>query len=489
MTVVFETFSRALDHHTHGRLAEAECLYLEALSLQPTLHPALHLLGVAAAQTGRSQRAVEFIRKALALNDSIPDYHSNLGAAYRSLGRLDEAAVSLERALALRPDFCDALNNLGAVLHDLGRYEESMRVFQAALLRHPRHVPALVGLGAALRALGRLDSALGILRRATALDPDCGEAHWGLAATLLVRGDLAAAWPEFDWRWRRHAGLFRRSFPQPRWSGAPLDGRTILLHAEQGRGDTIQFIRYASLLRARGAGRVLALCQPELTDILARVDGVDQVIAYDAPLPPFEVHASLMDLPGVFGTTLETIPGVAPYLSVSPERRARWRRRLEALSGDELKARRWVGLTWAGAAAHQNDRHRSIAPARFEPLLEGWPEVVFFSLQVGARHAEAREAAGFRRVIDPTLEIVDFHDVAAIVDHMDLTIAVDTATAHLVGGLGRPGWVLLPFAPDWRWLLDRADSPWYPSLRLWRQASPGDWDGVIDQMRRSVLFS
>ena len=476
MASLAEAFRYATDLHRDQRLPEAAAVYRAILNAVPDHAPSLHLLGVIAAQNRRFKEAEALIRRAIAVDGSCADFHSNLGAALRELGRLNEAEQSLSLALALEPGQLDARNNLGAVLHDLGRLEQAAACFRTVIDRQPNHVSALTSLGSVMCAMGHAEQAQAWLARALTLDPDCGEAHWNLAVARLLAGDLPGGWAEFDWRWRR-PGLVRRQFAEPRWSGQPLAGQTILLHAEQGRGDTIQFARYAPLVQARG-GRVIVQCQAELVGLLGALAGVEAVIANGAPPPPFACQASLLDLPEAFATTLATIPATTPYLAADPARLELWRRRL---SGPGFK----VGLAWAGAPSHRNDHNRSLALDALAPLL-ATPGPRWFSVQVGPRAAEIASSGLGDRITDLSPELDDFRDTAAAIAALDLVISVDTAVAHLAGALNRPAWVLLPFSPDWRWLLGRADSPWYPSLRLFRQPRPNAWTEVIAAVAQAL---
>jgi len=480
--------AEALALLTSGEPTAAASVCRQVLAHNAHLPDALRLLGVALARLGRLPEAEDSLRLAVAADERNPAAHCNLGALLRERGRLDPALHHLKQALRLDPAMIDARLNLGAVQHDRGRYEEALRCYRTVLASRPDHPAALLNLATVLKDLGQIDAALPLFRQVLARQPDYGEAHWNLATALLVAGRLEEGWPEFEWRWRR-AGLVPPRFDRPRWTGAPLDGRTILLHAEQGRGDTLQFVRYAPLVAAKG-GRVILRCQPELVSLLARADGVSQVIAHEQPLPAFDCHLPLLSLPAIFATTLATIPAAgpdsAPYLRPDPARVARWRARLDQRLADAppggppgLPRPFRIGLVWAGTPTHRNDHNRSLPPAALAPLLTR-TDVAWLALQVGPRASELEASElGAGNVITLGPELGDFDDTAAVLTLLDRVVTVDTATAHLAGALGVPALVLLPFAPDWRWLLGRADSPWYPSLTLCRQHKPGDWEGVI----------
>jgi tetratricopeptide (TPR) repeat protein len=497
---------QALDLHQQGRLAEAQALYREVLRHAPGHFDALHMLGVATLQAGETRQGIALIGQALALEPNHADAHSNLGNGWLDLGRPEEALACYERALALNPDHADALNNRGNALQALKRpaealasYEQALRLkpaqadtlancgnalldldrpgdalacYDQALALNPGHADALINRGNALQGLTRHGEALDSYARALALRPDYAEAHWNEGLSRLVLGDFERGWAKYEWRWKKKTTVSPlRDFAQPLWLGREsLQGKTVLLHAEQGHGDTIQFCRYARHVAARGAA-VLLEVQAGLKPLLAGLEGVGRVLAKGEALPDFDCHCPLLSLPLAFGTRLETIPADIPYLSADPARAALWQARL----GPKTRPR--VGLAWSGNSAHVNDRNRSVPLAEFARRLGGQAQWVSLQKQVREGDWEALQA---RRDIAHYGEALgDFADTAALLVNLDLVIAVDTAVAHLAGALGKPVWLLLPFNPDWRWLLGREDSPWYPSLRLFRQSAPGDWDGVL----------
>jgi Flp pilus assembly protein TadD len=494
-----------------GLREEAAAAWQRAVALNPRHAVAQAALGEALVQLGRRAEAVPHYRQAVRLS---PDFFAalmNLGCLL--LDRQPKEALALfERARHVQPDSVQALTNFGFALNALDRVEEAEAVFREALARDLKSPEGHSGLGIALARQERHEEAIGCQRRALELRPTYPEAHHNLGVSLLKlgkpeeaiaehresirlrpeapepHGSLAVAnlvlgrflegWPEYEWRWqcKMFAGC-ERSFAQPRWDGAPLDGRTILIHAEQGFGDLLHFIRYAPLVKARG-GTVLVECDAALHPLLSRCRGIDRLLPKTAPLPPFDVHAPLMSLPGIFGTTVDTIPADVPYLSVPDELVERWRREMESIAG--LK----VGISWRGNPRNPYDRYRSLRLEQLEPLARV-PGVRLISLQKGTEE-EVRRVAGLFEVIDLG-EALDrdagaFMDTGAVMKNLDLVISADTAPAHLAGGLAVPFWVLLPFAPEWRWLLDREDSLWYPTARLFRQPRPGAWEDVIARM-------
>jgi tetratricopeptide (TPR) repeat protein len=459
-----------------GRSEEAVESLRRAIAARPSYAPAYVNLGNLIREQGDLDAAIDWYRKAIAAEPRLVDAHTGLAFALQRRGRLAEAAESYRRALELKPDHADALCNLGALLNGFDRPEEAAESYRRALADHPEHVAAHCNMGVALMARNEVAGAVECYRRAVAVDPDFADAHWNLALAQLVEGDFANGWRGYEWRLRtkRHVP---RGFEQPVWDGGPLAGKTILLHQEQGLGDTIQFLRYVPLVAARG-GRVVLEVQPPLARLAAGVKGVAEIVPAGMKLPHFDLHCPLLSLPDRFGTDLATIPAEMPYLTPNPEAVEQWRLKLG--DGPRLK----VGIAWAGNPSHKNDRSRSIAIERLLPILEV-PGIRWISIQVGERAGDlARLPIGM--VADLSNQLGDFGDIAAVIANLDLVIAVDTAVVHLAGALGRPAWAMLAFAPDWRWLLDREDSPWYPSLRLFRQARPGDWDSVLVRMRQAL---
>jgi tetratricopeptide repeat protein/glycosyl transferase family 9 (putative heptosyltransferase) len=364
--------------------------------------------------------------------------------------------------------------NLGAERQRAGLLAEAESLYRHALLLRPDLAEAHYNLGTALDQMGRWDEAIAALRQAVALRPDLATAHWNLAAMLLRQGDLPRGWEEYEWRWKiPELRLSRVTCPQPQWNGEELMGRRILVYAEQGFGDTIQFARYVPLV-ARLGGRVMLGCRRELTALLGRLDGVERCLPQPGPAPAdFSFHCTLPSLPRIFGTTTATIPWSGPYLAADAAKAAAWQARLRR------DGRRRIGLVWAGRPTHPNDLNRSIAPDRLRPLADV-PDVQWFSLQKGP--AAGRISDGLAALTDWTAEMNDFDDTAALLANLDGVICVDTSVAHLAAALGRPTWVLLPFVPDWRWMLERSDSPWYPTMRLFRQPAAGDWDSVLREV-------
>lgn len=443
MTITAEqALEIAAAHHRAGDLATAEAMCRKILAVQPDHAGSLHRLGLIAFATGRDDEALELLANAIAHWPGVAQWHSDLGVVHRRRGQLEEAVACHERARALRSDLHFIHFNLGNTLHDLGRLEEAIASY----------------------------------RRGLKLKPDHADGHYNLALALLLLGRWEEGWKEHEWRWQcegyqRH----RRSFSAPQWAGTPMTGGTLLVHAEAGFGDTLQFVRDVPLVReVSGASRVIFECQSELARLLTQTGGWNaEVVARQswdgAELPPFQRHIPMLSLPLVLGQC-EPRRMAGAYLQADPGLRAAWRERL----GPGFR----VGLAWAGNALHEQDRRRSLAPDQLAPLLHV-AGVEFVSLQVNADTVPAG-------VSDFTQHITDFADTAALMAELDLVIAVDTASVHLAGALGRPVWVLLPFAPDWRWGVERDDTLWYPAMRLFRQRAPGHWDEVMHRVAAAL---
>jgi tetratricopeptide (TPR) repeat protein len=464
-----------------GRLEEAAASLQRALILQPGFADALNNLGVVHELRLRPADAALCYQKAIAANPQLASAHSNLGNALQKLGHPEDAIACYQKALALHPDFADAHFNLGNVLAECGRLQPAIDCFDTAARLNPGNADAHFNMGNTLGRLGRLAEAAACLRRATGCRPDFSSAHNNLAMALLAQGDFAQGWREYEWRWHMPTMRdSRRDFPQPQWRGEAAPGKTLLIHAEQGFGDTLQFCRYATLAAARGLRVILEVPDP-LVRLLRGLPGVADILARGHPLPPFDLHCPMVSMPLAFATTLETIPSTPKYLQADTAQTEAWARRFAA-SGNGLR----VGLAWAGnprphsAELSAIDRRRSLNPALLAPLFTV-PGATFFSLQKDG----PAPPADFP-LIDVMDEMRDFADTAALIETLDLVISVDTAIVHLAAALGKPVWVLERFDSCWRWLNGRRDSPWYPSIRLYRQKLPGDWDSVLTEVRGAL---
>jgi tetratricopeptide (TPR) repeat protein len=462
-----------------GRPSEALGACDVAVRIRPEFAEAHANRGACLKDLGRFVEALAACDTALRLRPDDAGAHANRGACLKDLGRPGEALAACDAAVRIRPDYAEAHANRGACLNDLGRLDAALAAADRAIALEPDLVDAHANRGAALDNLGRLEEALAAYDRAVSLNPLSAEAHHNRALTLLRAGDLAAGFAEYRWRWK--TGDVARHRPQvkcPEWEGEPLAGKRLLVFAEQGYGDTLQFARYVSLAEALGA-EVTVLVDPALRRLIAASLAGVRVVDSLPGDAEFDAKVAMLCLPRLFGTTLDTIPGRAPYLVADADRAARWAARLRAMSG------RRVGLVWAGAARRHDpraaaiDARRSLRLAQLAPLASA-EGVQFVSLQIGEPAVEARAAPAGMRLVDWTSEIGDFADTAALVAGLDLVITVDTAVAHLAGALGRPVWILSRYDGCWRWLKDRETSPWYPTARLFHQAAPGAWGPVVE---------
>jgi len=459
-----------MSHHQAGRLAEAERIYREILTEQPDYPEVLYLLGMLAAQVGKPDEAVELLRRAVRLKPDFAKAHYNLGVVLRNQGQFEEAIAASRQAIRIEPDFAEAHANLGNALRDMGQLDQATASYRQAIGLKPDYAEAHNNLGSVLHDTGQFDEAIAAGRRAIKLKADFVQAHWNYAWLLLTLGEFEEGWKELEWRlrlpqWTR----LGRDFSQARWTGQDPRGKTILLISDARFGDAMHFIRYAPLVAERGA-TVLLECQAELVPLLNRVQGISAVFARGERLPSFDWQTPLLSLPLVFGTTVETIPAEVPYLSAPPDRITRWAQRLARESSFR------VGLVWAG---NDGQNARSCSLATFGPLA-AVPGVTFYGLQKGPEASQPVPPG--LRLIQMGEELGDFADTAGLVSNLDLVISVDTSVVHLAGGMARPVWTLVPFNPGFQWLRGRADSPWYPTMRLFRQPSRGDWDSVIAQV-------
>ena len=492
------------------RLYEAAIsCYQEAVSHKPDFINALFNMGNSYLSLNKPEEARACYERVIELNPDFVAAHLSLGEVEKNLRNFAQARRAFERAESIDPDCADALqgiaevcqaeeryadaieyyqlalglrpgnvvvlNMMGAACQSIEQLDEAEECYRQALALTPHKLSLLNNLGAVLNAQGRLPEAVAVYRNLLEIDPDYADGHWNLSVALLALGSYSEGWREFEWRFKKANPVPLRNFPQPFWDGSRLDGKTILLHAEQGFGDTIQFSRYAPLVAQRG-GEVVFECQdPALKGLLKSLGGVAEVVVAGEPLPHFDCHLPLMSLPLVFGTTIETIPHCVPYLAAQPADISGWKNRMGATAAFR------VGLVWFGRQSQVLNRKRSCSLATFARLA-AVPGVEFYSLQVGDGAQQLKECKPGFSVIDLTQHIKSFADTAAFVANLDLVITIDTAVAHLAGALGVPTWTLLTFSADWRWLCERADSPWYPSMRLFRQPSQGDWASVLDDV-------
>jgi tetratricopeptide (TPR) repeat protein len=494
---------------------QARQLCMEILRETPRDAQAMALLAALAADQGQAQAGLQWVRQALAvdpdclqahfalgrlhegqerfaqaeasyrrvvqLDDSYAMGHTNLGCMLHLRGDLQAAAECYRKALTLDPAQPEALRNYALVAGTPQQLREAMLGFERHVSSHPRDARALHQLAHLYLHLGRHDDALVHYERALALEPDEAEFHFARGQLLLQLGRYEEGWREYEWRWRMDYlnGPMRR-FPQPRWDGRPLPG-TLLVHGESGFGDVFQLIRYVPLA-ARRCGRVVVECSTALHGLVSRIEGVAQVVPEGGPLPPFDAHIPPIAMPPLFGAALADVPWEGPYIQADASRVADWAARVAAAAPHARK----VGVVWTGNPGNLGNRERSVTLQQLA-LLADLPDLSFFSLQKGvgdlARPGAVPEGMHF---VDLTADLADFSDTAALIANLDLVISIDTSVAHLAGAMGRPVWVLLPFAADWRYHVDRSDNPWYPSMRLFRQQSEGDWSAPLQELRRAL---
>jgi len=535
--------AEATRRHQAGLFDEAASAYQHILGIDPKHAECVHLLGLAFYQSGRHETGIEKLRQAIAMDPGAARFHANLGTILTEQSQLDEAISVLQRALSLRPndanahynlgvaasahgsidlaehcfretlrfrhDHAAAANNLANLLRENGRLEEAIAAFQTVVILKPDTPAAHYNLGTALNDAGHMDeaaasfhrtldlapdhldamgnlgcllgqrrqlgAAIDMLRRAARIAPEHLHVRTNLAMMLLANGEMAEGWKEYEWRMRApHMIENRTDFGKPQWYGEPASGKTLFIQPEGGFGDTLQFCRFANLVAARGMRVILGSPRP-LTRLLRTLSSNPLVVDRNEDLPDFDFYCSGQSLPLALGTTLETIPGTAPYLFADPARAAAWRARLSKYS----KLR--VGLVWSGnpgrdAIGKALDRRRSVTPEQLIRLFD-IPGVIFFSLQ-----KDDPPPPGRFPMVDVMAEMTDFADTAALIVNLDLVISVDSAAAHLAGALGKPVWLLDRFDSCWRWLANRRDSPWYPSMRIYRQPALGHWDPAISEI-------
>lgn len=512
-----DAFHRALTLHQGGNAQAAQAAYRQLLAHDPSHADALNNLALLSKQAGDKAEAETLYRRSLAARPAHPEVCSNLGVLLMELGRLDEAEHWLRRALQQRPDYAEAWNNLGNVLQSQRRYDEALAAYDQILRHLPQQLQTLQSQAQQARARGATGPSEQLMQRARLVQATLAESCWNLSLLKLLQG-------RFDEGWRLHearhhpARLRPVAAPPPlrcpRWQGEPLAGKAIVVWFEQGFGDEIQAARYIPWLKAQGARQVTLVCKPALDELLRTVDGVDQVIGGVGQfvLPPQDYWVLPLSLPLHHQTRLATIPATLPYLHALPQRQDHWRQKLAELAdhaaaeggpgqktrkktktptkpaaaSSAMPARKSIGLVWAGSPTHRNDAQRSLPSLDLLQSLAALPNLRWISLQKGPREHDAAPAG--MNLYRAGAELDDFADTAALIAELDLVITVDTAVAHLAGAMGKPVWVLLPWLGlDWRWLLDRDDSPWYPGvMRLFRQQHAGDWAGVVAQVAQAL---
>ena len=463
-----------------GRPAEALLSYQRAISIRPGYAQAYSNRGVVQLAQGQLEAALASYAEAIQADPAYAEAYYNRGVMQQEQGQQQAAIADFDKAIELRGDYAEAWSNRGNALQAIKQFGAAVESYDKAISIDAGYVNAHYNRGNALQALRQLDAAADCYAKACELQPDLAEAHWNQSLVLLLGGKYAEGWVAYEWRWKNHKeGFVERNFAQPLWLGAePIAGKRILLHAEQGLGDSLQFIRYAELVAALGA-EVIVEVQRTLIGLLQGLAGVSEWVARGDKLPGFDYQCPLLSLPLAFGTTLEDIPKRQAYIFSKPAQVAQWRSRL----GPATRPR--VGLVWSGSLIHSNDSNRSVKLASLLPYLPAHCD--YFSLQKELREDDQEALRGCESIRYFGAELVDFSETAALCELMDLVISVDTSVAHLSAALGKPTWILLPYVPDWRWLLDRDDSPWYPGAKLYRQASLGDWTSTLERLKADLL--
>lgn len=498
-----------------GKFDEALPYIKKALEIDPDYPDAHNNLGMILKEKGNYDEAISCFQKAISLKPDYAEAHNNLGTVYRIKEDLDSAIDQYEKTLKIRPDYVEAHSNLGNALRDKGRFESSKAHFEQALSLNPEHAESHSNLGNALKDEGRIEEAIARYKKAIEINPNFAvayfnigsvyqeigkfaeaieyydkaiaiesnyaDAHWNRALVLLTLGDFENGWRQYEWRWKKKSPGIHPYHKKPLWDGSDFKGKVVFLHCEQGLGDALQFIRYAPMVKERG-GEVWLGCPPALSRAFKAITAIDRIFDKPEELPDtYDFQVPLMSLPMIFGTTLETVPCSIPYLRPYPKDVAVWKERLREYTG--LK----VGLVWAGnprkdqPGAHAVDRRRSMRLEQFAPLAD-IPGINWFSLQKGEPAEQAKNPPAGMNLIDFMDQANDFADTAAFMENLDLIISVDTSVVHMAGAIGKPVWMLSRFDGCWRWLTEREDSPWYPTLRIFRQPSPGAWDPVVQKV-------
>jgi tetratricopeptide (TPR) repeat protein len=465
-----------------NRWDEALASYDRALAAKPDFAQAHFNRGVVLKELGRWEDALTGYGRAVSLDPGFAEGYCNQGLVLAHLGRWEAALASYDHAIAIKPQFAEAHFNRGLVLSKLEQASPALASFDRAIALRADFAEAYYNRGLVLTHLKQVDASLSNYDRAVELRPGYAEAHQNRSWMLLLSGDLARGWIDYEWRWKDANGAdikHKRDLGRPLWLGdAAIAGKTILLHAEQGLGDTLQFCRYVNRVAGLGA-RVLLEVPAPLIPLLKQLEGVSALIGQGMALPNFDFQCPLLSLPLAFHTTLDSIPGATSYLSADPAKVEHWR----GMLGDQSAPR--VGLAWSGSTLHKNDHNRSIPLAKILEHLPGGFEYV--SLQKDPRESDRQVLKSHPNMVNFDDVLNDFGDTAALCACMDLVISVDTSVAHLGGALGQRSWILLPYHADWRWLMDRDDSPWYPSVKLYRQAHVGDWNGVLRRVHTDLI--
>ncbi len=465
-----------------GQYASAVERCRQAISLGPNDAQAYNTMAYSLEKQQLYDEAIENYNKALQLEPGFVEAYNHLGVVLNEQGRTAEAIENFEQALQYDPYYAEVYNNLGIALKEQMKFAEAIENFEKALQLDPNFVEAYYNMANSLRDEGQCAEAINNYNKAISLKPDYAQAQWNLSLAHLLSGNYMEGWKRY--RWRRNADLKvltdYHSTGKPRWDGSSFEYKKLLVHYEQGLGDNIQFARYLPMIKARGGKIIFETLKP-LIGLLHGFPGIDELVEYHPDkklLLEYDVYTSLLDMPNIFETTVETIPAQVPYIYADQAKAEYWR---DKLAGPDFK----VGIVWAGSPEHGNDRYRSCSLKCFAPLaeIEG---VQLYGLQKGQAADQMDEFAGTITVKNISKHFDDFTDTAAAIENLDLVISVDTSVLHLSGAMGKSTWALLPYAPEWRWMLGRQDNPWYPTMRLFRQANWGDWDSVFHSVTREL---
>jgi len=461
--------------------------YNKAIQLDSGYMEAYYNRGVVLQDLGRSHEAISSYNKAIQLNPDYARSYNSLGTVLYESGDFNEAIDNYNKAIQLNPDYAEAYNNLGAALQSLGKLNEAVNNYNKAIQLKPYSSELQNNIGVVFQKLGKFDKATSNYNKAIQLKPDDVEAHFNLGLLLLLQGNFKDGWEKYEYRCRdKNYSIPIHNLTQPQWDGSALKGRTLLIYVEQGLGDTFQFSRYLHHIKKDG-GSIVFMCQSTVIDFYRGNDSgwdiyIDKVISADDPLPHFDLHISLMSLPYIMDTNINNIPQGVPYIKTRQDMAHSWKLKIKK---EHIKNIIKVGLVWQGSKTHKNDHYRSIPLECFSSLLE-LDKVKLFSLQRGFGQEQIAKNNFENNIIDWSSNFGQYINTAALIENLDLVISIDTSIVHLAGAMGKPVWVLLEAVPDFRWMLDHEDSPWYPSAKLFRQQDQGNWETVISKVKKEL---
>lgn len=473
-------YRSSVSAYQKGDLKTALELVLKAIRINSNVPGYYNTFGVILAQAGREQAAIKAYRKAIELNNNYEIAYNNLGNSLQKLNKYDESIQYYARAIKLKPDYAEAYNNIAAALYKLGNFKEAIENCKKAVKLKEDYAEAYNTLAAALQSERRFDEAIESYSKTLQYAPEYAEAYYSRGMLYLLRGNFAKGWHDYQWRLKTNKTKATLRYDKPQWQGENFHGKTLVVQAEQGFGDSIQFVRYLPMVKERG-GTVIFAEKTELIGLFTNLDGIDDLVD-TAKLTEgnvkHDLYVNLLTLPAIFETNIDTIPARIPYLSADASKIEYWHNNIKT---DAFK----IGIAWAGNSTHGNDRNRSCSLNNFIQLAK-IENVTLFSLQKGSAAEQINHWPGDLELINLGREFRDFSDTAAAIENMDLTISVDTSVIHLAGAMAKNAWLLLPHEPDWRWMLNRDDSPWYPTISLFRQKQYGNWDGVFQSVAEQL---